>query len=152
MGRVVGIDIGKVNIGWAVVEEGPNIISSGTLRLNKKRKVTIPRFAHWLLEEINWEELDLVVFEKYWVGFSGAPFVSASNAEFTGILKGITLSKGVHYEEVDAQSVKKYVAGDGRASKSDVKRGVAEKTGFITFEDEHHSDAIAIALYGLNLH
>ncbi len=107
-------------------------------------------FEFYLKDKI--DEISFFVFENY---SYGSPGHLADLGEMNGLLKKYIHSHNKHIDVMAPSSVKKIVAGNGRASKDEVKDSLAkfiknfERIKFITSDE---SDAVAIGVaYGIKM-
>lgn len=150
--NIAGFDpASRVNLGCAV------------LRTGKKDIELIDRFTHVFKEDLEHKDYRLVSLEKFMVKFLadnninivtmersvgfGKSFVRAQLNEVTGVIKLCALREGIEVFEYSPMTVKKEIAGSGKASKKEIKEAVMDRFD-ITKKDlgtEHECDAIAVA-------
>lgn len=152
--NVLGIDPGLASCGLAVVCQryvrGHHTIRTKTDRPTSERLAFIARVVdHWLA---TWSPT-LVAFEEYPKADRNREKTDA-NARLVhrvvGVVAGVAALRSVPVREVMPNTLKKAIAGSGRATKDDVRRAVL---GRITNESlgrssNHVHDAIAAGLWG----
>lgn len=158
----VGIDQGIANCGYAVIELTPNdeilVLKSGTIVTTSKQELSkriliIHEMINQLCNEYNvnilgCEKLFFSPMQKSATNEKGrnksASIVYTNMA--TGILYFIAGKNELHIKEFVPGTVKKYVAGHGRASKDDVKDAVNNIVKNLEIKTEHEADSIAIGI------
>lgn len=160
----IGVDQGIANCGIALVELTASdeiiVLKSGTIKTSSDKELsiritTIYQIINQLCNDYN---VSILGCEKLF--FSPAQ-KSSTNAKgrnksasivytnmATGVLYLLAGENNLHIKEFVPGTVKKYVAGHGRASKEDVKEaviGIVEKLDK-AIETEHEADAIAIGI------
>jgi crossover junction endodeoxyribonuclease RuvC len=147
--RILSIDVGIVNIGYAMFEIDDSKItylSSGYLctkhkKQTKERLNIIFTFFNDLIQTQNFETLiyEQPIFNR---GKSGADVVKAE-----GVLLLLAGLNSLNCFSYTAPNVKKTVAQDGRADKQQVEDAVCKYLNLkLTFSTDHESDAVAIGL------
>lgn len=155
---ILGIDQGLANIGYAVLstDDGVRIVESGIIQTEKD-----PIFGRRLLlikeKLLNVIEMycpDLICTENL---FCNKPQKAGRNKSAaivqTNMATAVIFMLGAEYNIPIQQfvpiSVKKKIAGSGKASKEEVEEAVKNIFGDeIDFKKDHESDAVAIALTG----
>jgi crossover junction endodeoxyribonuclease RuvC len=157
--RILGIDPGTRDVGWAVLEAGadgtPVRLGSGTLRLGTSKDPVPERLRRLreglqgVLEELRPDQLTLEA------AFFGKNARSALRiGEARGVVMVTCAERGLGVTELPPAVVKRRIAGTGAATKEQMARlvamrlGLAEDHDFATFDE---SDALAVALCGLDL-
>lgn len=147
--RLLSIDVGIVNIGYAVFdihESGITYLTSGYLctkhksQTKERLKIIYDYFAH-IIENT---EIKLLVYEQpiFNRGKNGANVVKAE-----GVLLLLAGAYDMDCYSYTACCVKKAVTKTGSADKKQVEEGVNKflnKT--LTFKTDHESDACAIGI------
>ena len=154
--NIAGFDpASRVNLGCAVItldksnkNKNVNLITRFThvftedLEHKDHRLVSLETFINSFLDEY---KVDLMILERS-VGF-GKSFVRAQLNEVSGVMKLCALKKNVEIVEYSPGTIKKEIAGHGRASKRDIQKAVMDKFD-IKKKDigtEHECDAVAVA-------
>jgi crossover junction endodeoxyribonuclease RuvC len=151
--RVLGIDPGTLKSGWAVVDSFPNelpkLIDSDCLVLGKSNTPIAARL-HQL--HINLREViakyrpDVLAIESAFFGDN------AQSALRIGEARGVVLMMAAEFDmavdEIPPATVKRRIAGNGRATKEQVYLMTLQHLGCSEFKpsSEDESDAVAIAL------
>lgn len=110
----------------------------------KKKSDMYDLYEYWL--DLNGEGISFAVFENYSYGSAGH---LADLGELNGMYKHYLFNKKIPFETMAPASVKKIIAGDGRATKEQV---AAALSGFltnfdtITFNNTDESDSAAIGI------
>lgn len=160
----IGVDQGIANCGIALVELTASdeviVLKSGTIKTSSDKELsmrisTIYQIINQLCNDYNvsilgCEKLFFSPAQKSTTNGKGrnksASIVYTNMA--TGVLYLLAGENHLHIKEFVPGTVKKYVAGHGRASKEDVKEaviGIVEKLDK-AIETEHEADAIAIGI------
>ena len=146
--KILGIDPGLANTGWAVIEvvQGgqPVVVETGLITTDNKtiqaqRIAVIVTNIVAVMERFDAEH---VAMERVFVGPRNMRAVET--AEVIGALRYRLWLDGFHVVDYAPTTVKKTVSGKGNASKATVAAAVQAFTGYIG--SNHESDAIAIAL------
>ena len=148
--KILGIDPGLANTGWAVIEvvQGgqPAVIETGLITTDNKtiqaqRIAVIVTNIVAVMERFDAEH---VAMERVFVGPRNMRAVET--AEVIGALRYRLWLDGFHVVDYAPTTVKKTVTGKGNATKGAVAAGVARIIGHRAFISNHESDAIAVAL------
>jgi crossover junction endodeoxyribonuclease RuvC len=160
----IGVDQGIANCGYSVVElteqNEIRILTSGTIKTSSKHELSkritlIYKTVQALSNQYNvnilgCEKLFFSPNQKSTTNAKGrnksASIVYTNMA--TGVLYLIAGENDLHLKEFVPGTVKKYVAGHGRASKEEVEEAVKNlvQNFEIVISSEHEADAIAIAI------
>lgn len=149
---VLGIDPGLAATGWAVVTNGGagfRLLRSGTI--TTAARTPLPQRlaqAHGALQSIvdAWRPTVVAIEAVYSKQEApGASFAVGASQTLAMLLAG---ERGLSVVEVAASTVKKAVAGNGRAGKGAVARAVQTLLGGADGLSGHAADAAAIALAG----
>lgn len=148
--RIVGIDPGSRLCGYGVIEAwGPGkhkYIECGVLRFSEKLSLALrlKELAHDVREVLAEFSPDELAIEALFHG------LNAQSALRLGHARGVIMLLGAEAElpmfEYPPATVKRAVAGHGRASKSDVQRLVAWQCGLSALPSPDAADALAVAL------
>ena len=144
--RVLGIDPGTTQAGWAIVEDG-ELVDSGTITPPKSKDYLLRlRYIFGrLVMTLKDESIDALAIENQ---FSGP---NPNTGIKIGTAKGVAIAVGFLYEvepvEVPIQTWKKAVTGRGNASKDDVAKAITELYSDAEFKSQDEIDAVGIAYY-----
>lgn len=144
---LLALDLGT-NTGFAVRTNGA--IVSGTVSFKPGKfdggGMRLLKFSRWLDEVHASSAFTEVVFEAV------RRHLGTDAAHLYGSLMGVLTmwceSKGVPYEGVPVQTIKKFATGKGNADKNLVIACVREKWGFEP-KDDNEADALALLHYKL---
>jgi Holliday junction resolvasome RuvABC endonuclease subunit len=151
--KILAIDPGSKNMGWAYLLDD-HLVFAGTTQLYGNIPKTYTTIWYWVRGALEsgirlsggttFRPNELVI-ETFFPGrMRGATVIP----ELRGIIKLAAYQIGTAtITEVPPGTVKKNIAGNGRASKSEVKAAVNRKYG-ISVSSSDEADAIAIALAG----
>jgi crossover junction endodeoxyribonuclease RuvC len=149
--KVLGIDPGLANLGWAVVSP-ERVIDCGVIKTQSKMQNDARLLKIF-------EELELVIDRNDLFGLDMAnerlPYsAQISKASSIGEVIGVLGLTCAFYQmkryEYSPMSIKKAATGDGRASKDEMMQS-ARDAGWAGGIVEHSADAIAIARMHLGL-
>jgi crossover junction endodeoxyribonuclease RuvC len=147
--RILSIDVGIVNIGYAIFEIAENDItylSSGYL-CTKHKSQTKERLAiiyDYFADIIKNTEIKTLIYEQpiFNRGASGANVVKAE-----GILLLLAGINNLDCYSYTPSCIKKALTKLGKADKKDVENGVNKFLNLqLTFKTDHESDACAIGI------
>lgn len=147
--RVLGVDPGLTATGWAVLERSSGrhrLVASGTLRTRSSEPMG-ERLQHvhkGLCQAISEHHPDSAAIEQIF------QHKSAESALRLGHARGVALlalvSRGLEVGEYNPGTIKKTVAGSGRAGKPELQRLVQALLGLDKPLPRDANDAAAIAL------
>ncbi len=144
---VLGIDPGTIKMGWGVVSaSGSRMtrVDSGTLLLGRGdtagRLVTVWRELQELMQ---FHQPDVLSLERNFV--SRNPQSAFRIGEARGVVMAASAYGGVELEEYSPASVKKAVAGHGRADKQAMIVAVSRMLSLVDTPAEDEADALALA-------
>lgn len=146
MSRVLGIDPGTA-CGWALLDNSARV-ASGTwdlsVRRNESEGMRFVRLERQLNEVLD-SGIDLVAFEdvKRHLGTIAAHVYGG----IVGMLKATCIKRGVAYQGILVQDVKKRATGKGNAKKDAMTNAAFERWGVSNLTDDE-ADALWIALAG----
>jgi crossover junction endodeoxyribonuclease RuvC len=149
--RILGIDIGLAATGYGIIDadggscrvvEGGVIQTEASTPLEQRLRGIHARIGEVLAEF----EVDRVVVEDVY-----AKYRHPRTAIMMGHARGVTIlaaaERGLEVASYPASLVKKALTGNGRASKDQVRRMVAQRLGMAEPPTpDHISDALALAL------
>jgi len=150
--KIIGFDPASVrNLGWSkltisLTTEERIATTAGTFVIEK---VEQPWQAMWPIFQVvdlflEKEKPDIVVIEKT-SSFAGG-FVAGQVSGCMGVIHACCGKHNIDLEFVHPTHMKKVLTGNGRATKSQVKKCVKETIGDLKFDSEHAYDAIGIVL------
>lgn len=160
----IGIDQGIANCGYAVVELKRNdelhVLESGTIKTTSKQELSkrIQIIYKTITDLSKQYNANILGCEKL---FFSPKQKSVTNAKgrnksasmvytnmATGVLYLIAGEQDLHIKEFVPGTVKKYVAGHGRASKEEVEKAVVSLVENLDkkISTEHEGDSIAIGI------
>lgn len=139
---VLAIDPGVEFTGIAVKREG--YVSTKTLTAEGFGIERLASMVDEVMSIITFEKPDVVVLEDY--GFGGK-FFNVEVAELVGTIRYCLWSSGRDCQVVSLapNTVKKLVAGNGRASKAEVGQAV-RKVLTVPVGSDHEADALALLI------
>lgn len=153
---LVGLDCGQVHTGVSIWKcdnsKRVHFDRSGTLTIDSFSAIAASQPS--LMAQVLWESTLLplianassveLVAEGY---IFGSSFLSLGQAETMGAIKHKILDKGctARMSFINPASIKKAIAGSGKATKSSVVTAVKKKWGFST-RSSHEADAIAVVI------
>ncbi|MGH7868297.1 MAG: crossover junction endodeoxyribonuclease RuvC [Candidatus Dormibacteraceae bacterium] len=142
---LLGIDPGLANTGWAVIDEGCQIISSGTIRTTPGP--TAPRL-HAIISDLsavlNQQPIVEAAIEELFAGRNTTSVILVAQAK-GAILAALAAAQIPVYEYKPAQ-IKVVLTGYGNADKRQMAKVIALQTKASTKMDDHAVDAVAIAI------
>lgn len=90
----------------------------------------------------------LVVLEGY--AYNGRSNSVAQIGELGGVIRLLLYQNNFNYVVMAPKAMKKHVAGNGNATKEDIKRAINDNYGY-TFESEDEYDAFGLVLCGAEI-
>ena len=147
--RALGIDLGNLT-GWAVSDLPKSCMIQLVLGANEHPGARLARLNYDLNRIINMYQPNLIVTENTCFSGPRGGGTNSSLAELTGILKFAAFKYGIAVKTVAVGTLKKWTAGDGRASKEEMVAAVNQRWpeyGCIT--NHNVADAIACAQWGV---
>jgi crossover junction endodeoxyribonuclease RuvC len=148
---VCGIDPGLGNTGYAVLRMHcgtRSVIDAGVCRFDKRkplaeRLLDIERDVSSILNE---HHPDFVAVEELYAHYKH-PRTSILMGHARGVMLLCAAKMGIEVHSFAATRIKRYLTGNGRASKSQMQRAVQTTLGFADVPDPPDlADALAIAL------
>lgn len=88
---------------------------------------------------------DLVVVEGYAYGARGRAVFDLG--EIGGVIRHLLYTNQYSYKDVQPNSLKKFVTGDGTATKEQMMQSLGDRYG-VLFGDDNQADAMGLCLYG----
>lgn len=149
--KILGIDPGHLNLGFAVIEFSPDWMIDPKLLfaqdLNLKKYSNRYEMTFDITNDIiKTYEPNLAIIEKTLVRNSGA--VSLLLSQSRGVILLCCEIHKLKYEEVANNRIKKNICARGNATKNDVQKVIQEKFNVNLLQNA--TDATMIALYGKN--
>ena len=155
MRRALGIDPGLATTGWGIVEadgDKRRFVDCGIIKTEKGASQSVRLLHLWQklrMSEIDHYEIDEAGIENVYVG--AGRHSSVKTAEAVGVIKVWLAYNGFTVSEFQPASIKKQIAGSGRAGKPQMKAAVRAEliqggNGEYLDIDEHEADALAVAL------
>lgn len=141
--KILGIDPGIANTGWAVLEER-KVIATGTIRTSPKmaRPARLYKIRCELALVLGFYEPSRVVMERLGRFTRNTAHTSV---EAQGVIRLTCWEYSRYTHDFAPMQVKKAVTGNGRATKDEVAEVVRAITGW-EGGSNHEADAVAIAL------
>jgi crossover junction endodeoxyribonuclease RuvC len=144
---VIGLDMSLVHTGWAHRTEYDSISSS----VIKPKNLRGVERLHYIADQVEFllggrtESDTLIVIEGYSFGSRGRSTVSLG--ELGGITRLCLHKLGFKYLEVAPKQLKKFITGNGNASKEEMIKEVNSKMG-LELTDDNEADAVALTMLG----
>ena len=147
--KIVGIDPGLRNTAYACIEN--EMVRVGDLKTKTKQPVgeSLAHLHSMILRQVFYQfQPDLIAIE----GVFYTPRVGSSylnTAAVIGIIEMIAYQRNVKTVQYSPPSIKKFICGNGRANKDDVKQAVIQRYAHApdivkSIKSHHHADAVAI--------
>jgi len=148
--RVLGIDPGSHNTGWGLIggsASRPVLVDCGLIRLRPSeslaRRLAVLRSS--LADVVERLEPTVAAVETPFHGASARSALQLAHAR--GVILAVLGEAGLEVAEYTPATIKKTVAGDGRADKVRVGAMVAARVGRTAVRQRHDvDDALAVAL------
>ena len=149
MQRIIGIDPGSYRTGYGVVlKEGRtlSVLASGTIRLSASAPIhrRLAQLQHQLEAIFAEHQPDLVAIED--VFSHRNPRTALVLGQARGVALAVAGCSGAEVEAFPPATVKRAVAGNGRATKEQVRRMVQVLLALSALPAEDEADALAVAL------
>ncbi|BET37265.1 crossover junction endodeoxyribonuclease RuvC [Wolbachia pipientis] len=139
------LDLGK-QTGWSILHNG--VIQSGSESFHTSRfsggGMHFLNFRSWLNEmKEKFPSIETVYFEEVrrHLGTDAAHCYGG----FLAVLSAWCEENNIPYQGVNVKTIKRFIAGNGNASKSEVIEAVKEKG--VLPRDDNESDALALMFY-----
>lgn len=151
--RILGIDPGTIHCGYGVIDIGqrgafvrPRYVECGVIELNPRhaladRLVALAADLREILTEFQPHEVSL---EALFHGVNAQSALRLGHAR--GVIMLVVSEAGLPLAEYPPATVKRTVAGNGRAQKTEVQRLVSYRCGLKEPPPLDASDALALAL------
>lgn len=145
---ILGLDLSLSCPGYAVIEVRngkPKLLESGIIKANPRQTQIekIKRIAAHLLRLKMDYEIDVVVRESGFVKHNRTTKI------LERVVGGVMVTLGGEIHEIPPTSIKKTVAGSGKATKQEVEAAVRSLLNLpkdFRFKSDDESDAMAVAL------
>ncbi len=151
--RVLGLDPGLRQTGYAVLEagpDGPRVRDAGVLRTLSRRGTDLPRRLRTLYEALlevldEWQPAAIAVEQLY--AHYQHPRTAVLMAHARGVFLLAGAQRGIPVISYAATQVKRLITGSGRASKVQIQHAIARQLHLSQIpEPPDVADALAIAL------
>lgn len=151
--RILGIDPGTIHCGYGVIEVNgrgaflkPRYVECGVIELNPRhaladRLVALAADLREILADLQPHEVSL---ESLYHGVNAQSALRLGHAR--GVIMLVVSEAGLPLAEYPPATVKRTVAGNGRAQKTEVQRLVSYRCGLKQPPPLDASDALALAL------
>lgn len=153
--RILGIDPGLQTTGYGVIDPGPagpRVVEAGVIRSAEARAETTdmaPRLKalyDGLMEVLDQCQPGVIAIEQLYAHYDH-PRTAILMAHARGVFFLAGAQRGLDVLSYNATSVKKSVAGHGRASKEQMQLTIMRELGLTKLPEPHDvSDALAVAL------
>ena len=149
MTKVLGIDPGLMETGWAVIEYyGQKIkyISSGVIKTNAEEQLPLRllKIHNELSSVIDSFAPDTSGIENTYVNINSGSSLKLSHARASAILTMAIKNCPVY--EYPAKTIKKSVVGNGKADKEQIQSMLSILLGGLLIKNKNEADALAIAI------
>ena len=149
--RILGLDPGTVAFGWGVIEAAGSRLSAvayGVLRPKRtlERPARLAEIRRGLVEVLETYRPAVAALEEAFIGLD--PRAALRGGEARGIALASAAEAGMPVLEIPPATVKKAVAGNGRASKEQIARMVRALLNVRDEMPEDASDALSVAIAG----
>ena len=125
---IIGIDPGLRNIGYAVLLNGViKFVDSITTKPKQHIGASLSKIHNNIEKDIiQIHQPDLIAIEKiYYTPRVGSSYLNT--AAVIGIIEMIAYQRNVKTVQYSPPSIKKFICGNGRANKDDVKQAVIQR-------------------------
>lgn len=142
--RILGIDPGLKNFGYAVIEYTPelHLVCAGEILTQKDEKKRLQIVYDSIDDVIKTYKPNFCVLEKTFVNNNAATSLALGQAR--GVILLCLQKNDLEYQEISATSIKKIISGDGKAQKKEIQEFVR---GLFSIELGHNAaDAVIISL------
>jgi crossover junction endodeoxyribonuclease RuvC len=149
--RIAGIDQSLNSTGVVIIDvSSGDIILAESIELNKGKKTPklfgAARLIH-IRDEVkrflSLGQADFVVLEGYSFGSRGSSIFDLG--EIGGAIRVLAHDLGLPFETVPPKTLKKYIAGNGNASKEEMAEAIKSKFK-LDFKTDDEADAFALAI------
>ncbi|UIP93261.1 Holliday junction resolvase [Wolbachia endosymbiont of Anopheles demeilloni] len=142
---VLTLDLGK-QTGWIILTDG--VIQSGSESFHGSRfsggGMCFLNFRSWLNEmKEKFSNIEAVYFEE--VRRHLGTDAAHCYGDFLAVLSAWCEEHHVPYKGVSVKTIKRFIAGNGNASKSEVIKAIREKS--FSPRDDNEGDALALMFY-----
>lgn len=153
--KVIGIDPGLNNIGWAILTKdkkgNPIYINSGIIKTTNKQSLParLALIFNSLDKIIEQNEVDFAAIEEVFINMNAKSSMALSFAR--GAILTLIGYKNLEAKEYAPNKIKKTLSGNGKADKSQIEKMISLIIPEAKFSTKDEADAIAIAYTGLVL-
>ncbi|OEY86546.1 crossover junction endodeoxyribonuclease RuvC [Wolbachia pipientis] len=150
MTKIIGLDPGISNTGWAIIKingkSNVEFLSSGTISTNTNQNIgeRLRTIFDQLNDLISFYSPDIAAIEKIFVNKNPKSSLTLGYARGIAILT-LNIAK-VPINEYDANYIKKSITGNGHANKSQILFMVKQIISNIDIKCHHAADALATAV------
>jgi len=145
---LLALDLGST-CGWATWDSEKKCVESGIVSFKLWRGespgMRFLRFRKWLAETLDLIRPDIVYVE---MPHHRGGYATSLLIGFHTRVEEECARLNIPYSSVHTATLKKFIAGNGRASKDEVREAVVKKFPDIVIIDDNHADALALLLYG----
>jgi crossover junction endodeoxyribonuclease RuvC len=150
--RIIGIDPGLSNVGWAILEKRNSDIiylTSGAIKTNPKddTSIRLATIFSALNEFVREYKPDLASLEETFVNTN--PRSSLILGQARGVIMASIGLANLKLLEFAPNTIKKAIVGNGKAEKEQVMKMLKFVIPNVVFRSNDEADAIAIAYTGL---
>ena len=143
--KVLGIDHGSNMIGWGEVDTGEFI---GTGRIDVS-SIPFPEVLKDIYEQVgallDEKEPEFVVLERQFIR-KGVDFTGKMLVEVVGVIKLAAVYRKIEFIEIPANTVKRIITKNGRATKNQVKVAVQQRLGLVRKLKADEADALGLCV------
>jgi crossover junction endodeoxyribonuclease RuvC len=154
--RILGIDPGLERTGYALVEcggNGPIVPEAGVIRGRRKELTARLALLHRAVVELLAEYRPSVMVVEQLYAHYAHPRTAIQMAHARGVILLAAAQAGVSTVSYNATTIKKTIAGSGRASKESVQRTIQRELRLTASPDPPDvADALAAALCHYYVH
>jgi len=140
--RILALDLGT-KTGWATDSGGEFV--AGTESFSRHRNESFGmrylRFRKWLLEMLDLNTPDLVIYERILPHHRGAQAAEVAH-KFEVLVNVVCEERGVEYASETPGAIKKRATGKGNAPKKAVMTAARKQWPHIRIQDDNQADAM----------
>ena len=147
---ILGIDPGLNTTGYAlltVTPEGPRLREAGVIRTTSDSIAErVCEIHHDLCEVIEAQRPTAMALEQLYTHYD-RPKTAILMGHARGVILAVAARFDIEVRSFTATQVKRYLTGNGRASKAQIQRAIKATLGLsVTPEPDDVADALAVAL------
>lgn len=152
--RILGIDPGLNVTGYAVIEAqgaGPKVCEAGVLRQGSEHRgaetgARLHKLHEGLAQVLDEFRPQVMVVEQLYAHYAH-PRTAILMAHARGVILLAAAQRGLETVSYNATTIKKTIAGSGRAPKDQIQRTIQRELGLASLPDPPDvADALAVAL------